>query len=461
MANVSGLYSRSDNNDPVFTRETLRLDVDGDFPQMAASGAGLNGLQVRTHWVATPLVKNTTPAGDEWTGPIVFKSGVSSFLPHDTVTLTVQNGQLRATFRRVGVADRVVQFAFASPRFHEITIEYDAEEGVDRVLDYETHSHPDHPATLANEVLSIDTVFERAGFRVLRTGEDGVVASSSAGDGGEWSNSEMHDAMQVHFSQLASLPASQRNRARWALWTFFAGAHEDGPDLGGIMFDSVGATQRQGTALFLNSFISNAPDNDPAADAWRRRMAFWTAVHEMGHGFNLLHAWQKHLGTPWRPQPTGTSLLTFMNYPYFYESGPNQDANTTRFFQDFGFRFTDDELMFLRHAPEEFVIMGGEQFGENHAFEQANQAQSPTFSLEVRVNRQGGAFEFLEPVVLELKLKNTSRQPVLPPARSLRMLEQMTIRIQKRGGEAKVFHPFAHKCYQPELQILQPGDSIY
>ncbi len=54
----------------------------------------------------------------------------------------------------------------------------------------------------------------------------------------------MHDAMQVHFSSIAELPPSQRNLPRWDLWTFFAGIHDRGTGLGGIIFDTCRFTHK-------------------------------------------------------------------------------------------------------------------------------------------------------------------------------------------------------------------------
>ena len=76
--------------------------------------------------------------------------------------------------------------------------------------------------------------------------------------------------------------------------------------LGGIMFDDIGPQQRQGTSIFIDSFISDpAPAGDPAPAAFIDRMRFWTGVHETGHAFNLAHAWQKSLTSggkgPWLP----------------------------------------------------------------------------------------------------------------------------------------------------------------
>lgn len=464
MASISGLYERVDLSDAPFTREAIRLDVDSVFPQMTASGTGLSGLQFRAHWVARPLMPSANPAINEWSGPITYKDGNNNLLPYARVTMRVNGDKLEATFSAPGLADRVREFNFSSQSFREVELEFDFESAVAPVLDYPTHAHPDRPGSLADETLSINTVFERAGFRVTSTNANNVVPSAGAGSNAAWNNNEMHDAMQVHFSRLAGLSGPQQSQPRWALWTFFAGIHEQGNGLGGVMFDSIGAAERQGTALFLRSFISSQmPGADATSAAWRRRMAFWTAVHEMGHGFNLYHAWQKSADAPWLPQPTGFDLLTFMNYPYFYKTGQfgNQDANTINFFRTFPFRFTDDELVFLRHAPERFVIMGGEAFGSNHALEQANVSSTPRLRLELRVNRQPDVFEYLEPVVVELKLTNVSSQPQLIPDRILADLDQITLLIQRQDGEPKVYHPFAHYCRRKDVTVLAPNEALY
>ncbi|MEM7356124.1 MAG: hypothetical protein AAF657_35235 [Acidobacteriota bacterium] len=459
--NNSGLYEWSDPAGVPFSREELRLDVDGDFPQLIASGTGFSGLNLRVHWIARPLTVGQTENGLRWSGPIALKLDSAGIFQYTQVSIETAGPFLEVTFSGAGLPDLIRDFAFVSPFFRKVELEFDAEQGVDLTLDYQTNDHPDRPAGLAAENLTIDTVFERAGFEVVRTGQDTIVPSSASGSNASWSDAEMHDAMQVHFSALAGLPPSQRDRARWALWTFFAGIHDDGKNLGGIMFDSIGAAERQGTALFVNSFIADAPAGDAKPDAWVQRMTFWTAVHEMGHAFNLLHAWQKTLGAPWIPQVDSFDLLSFMNYPFLYQTGSFSNANTIRFFRDFMFRFSDDELLFLRHAPEPFVQMGNADFGVNHAFEQARVSPDPAFGLELRTHRGGDEFEFLEPAMIELKLTNRNEQPQLVDERLLEVSDRMTVIVQRRGGSQKTYHPYSQTCYRPQLRTLEPGASIY
>ena len=126
-----------------------------------------------------------------------------------------------------------------------------------------------------------------------------------------------------------------------------------------------------------------------------------TVSHEMGHTFNLAHSWQKSLGTSWIPLSDEPNAFSYMNYPYRVPPGPE-----TVFFQNFGYRFSDNELLFMRHAPYRFVEQGNALWFDHHAFQGANISAEGGLQLVVRVNRPRAEFEFLEPMVIELKLKH-------------------------------------------------------
>jgi hypothetical protein len=302
------------------------------------------------------------------------------------------------------------------------------------------------------ETLSIEKTFQRAGFDVRQSGNDSEIPIPVAGANQTWSDMEMHDAMQVYWSRFA-------NQAQWSMWTLFAGLHDQGSGLGGIMFDDIGPNHRQGTAIFNNSFISNAPNNDPNPVAWVERMKFWTACHEMGHSFNLAHSWQKahppSWGTPWIPLSNEPEVRSFMNYPY------NVAGGQTAFFADFEFRFSDQELLFLRHAPAQFVQMGNADWFEDHGFREARVSPEPKFRLELRANRPKAVFEFLEPVVLEIKLTNISGHPQVVAEEILSESDEMTVILQKRGGRARQWAPYAQYCLEHRTRVLDADDSMY
>lgn len=428
-------------------REELRLDVDRHYPQMTASGTIRGSLASRIHWIA-----NLTASGpDSWTGTIWYKDGALVSFPYTTVQIRLVGQSLdrrraKVAFTGGGAPKRKRTFRFKSPYYHPAQFEFDWAEGEAAVLTLDTCAHPNRPATLPCEDLSIAKVFRRAGFDVsVKPG--GPVPISEAGNA-LWSDQEMHDAMQTYWSSFAA-------KAQWAMWTFFASLHEDGSGLGGIMFDDIGTEHRQGTSLFVDSFISQAPAGDPAPAAWVDRTRFWTACHEMGHAFNLAHSWQKSLGVPWIPLADEPEARSFMNYFFFVAGGE------PAFFADFEYRFSNQELLFMRHAPAQFVRMGDADWFDHHGFQEAAVSLDQPLSLELRANRERPVFQHMEPVILELKLKNISSDPKLVDQRVLAESDARIVIIKKDGSPARQLIPFAQRCYEPETAVLMPGEAMY
>ncbi len=433
-----------------FKREELRLDTDGRYPQDVVSGTLFTFNRERAHWVAN-LRKIRT---NEWVGNIWYKDGPAASLPYTNVwvkaypSLYANQRKVKVRFYGRGQPAITRTFSFKSSYFHKVEFEYDVVSNTSAVTHIQTHAHPNRPASLPNENLTIKKVFQRAGFDVSLSPGNGGVPIAQAGADHVWTNMEMHDAMQTYWSRFADRP-------QWAMWVLFAARHQNGSSLGGIMFDSIGPNHRQGTAMFNDSFISNPPAGDAAPAAWVERMKFWTAVHEMGHAFNLAHSWQKHLGTQWIPLTSNSEARSFMNYPYFVSGGQ------AAFFADFGYRFIDEELLFMRHAPSRFVQMGNENWFSHHGLEQDPEELHHELKLEVRANREKSLFEYLEPVSLELKLSNTSEQAMTIDRAILEQRENLLVLIKQPNGEIKEWHPFAHMCLKPQAQLLDAQSSIY
>jgi len=448
----SGLYRRRPESGrlPIARRDELRLDVDGRYPQHAASGTLRDGLANRMQWMAR--LQSTGPA--TWSGSIVYRDRTPAMPPYTQVEISVlRTGPHQPRRARVGFSGGstvpITQlYDYVSASFDPVEFEFDSTPDANPSLAIQTHAHPNHPPGMPIETLSIAKVYERAGFNVSVAPQGPPIPVAGAGVDGVWSDTEMHDAMQAHWSRF-------RDQAQWAMWVFHAAMHESGRSLGGVMFDDIGPNHRQGTAIFTESFISHAPAGDPAAVAWVARMRFWTACHEMGHAFNLAHSWQKSLGTPWLPISDEPEARSFMNYPY------NVSGGETAFFEDFGFRFSDPELLFMRHAPRSFVQMGNADWFDHHGFEEASVSREPKLALVVRVNREKPLLQFMEPAVVELKLTNISRQPMIVPKDLLEDSHHLTL-VAKRGRDpARSWSPFASACHEPEVRVLAPGDSMY
>lgn len=424
-------------------REQIRLDVDGRYPQMTVSGT-ISGLRIpKIHWIA----RLKRIATNRYRGAIWYKDGAVASFPYTAVDVLVTPSpfaggrSVKITYSGPGIPKRTVKYTFVSAYFRTVNLEFDFEAGEVADTQINTCAHPNRPASMPCENLTIPTVIRRAGFQVTTNPSSSVPAPP----GTTWSDMEMHDAMQIHWSKMAP-------KAQWAMWVFYAARHEMGNGLGGIMFDDIGPNHRQGTALFVDSFIATPPAGDPAPAAWIDRMRFWTAVHEMGHAFNLAHSWQKNLGTPWIPLANELEARSFMNYPYSVAGGQ------AAFFANFHYRFSNQELLFMRHAPERFVQMGNAAWFDHHGFEETPEEQ--TLKLELRVNRRQPRYEFMEPVWLELKLTNVGDQPRLVDTDTLDV-DSLTVILKREGKEARQLVPFRQKCLEPRLKALMPGESMY
>lgn len=449
-------FADSDEGSELFSalsvrREQLALDIDGRYPQMTASGTITLSSLSEVHWAAR-VVKI---APNHYRGRIWYKDivGGGSF-PYTEVevvthpSLISSHRRARATLSGGGALPRTRTYDFASRYFHQVEFEYDTVVGTTATTAINTHAHPNRPATLPAQTLTLETVYRRAGFNVHLSPTGPAIPVAAAGVNGTWSDAEMHDAMQVHWSHFADKP-------QWSLWVLFARLHDMGTGLGGIMFDDIGPNHRQGTAMFNDSFISVPPTGDAQPVAWVQRMKFWTAAHEMGHAFNLAHSWQKQLGTPWIPLPAAPEARSFMNYPY------NVTGGQAAFFADFEFRFSDQELLFLRHAPARFVQMGNAQWFDHHGLEQNSEEQPACdFTLRLKVNRDRASLDFLEPAVLELELLNSSGKPRLVDARCLERAEDLLVAIKKRGKNARRWAPYARYNFEPQPIALGAGESL-
>jgi hypothetical protein len=449
MSTISGSYAEQDPDTGEF-----KLDLDGDYPLNLASGAVTRGTDSRCDWSA-----RLQPAGsaDSWTGAICFKFGNDDLVPQSDIVVEIDRTQkpIRAvvTFLGSGTLTRRRTYIRQSETFRELEVEFDVVAGTNRTLDFDTSTHPTKPAGLRLETLKVETVLRRAGFDVSRSSGDSTVPLP-AGSDKRWSNTELHDAMCDNWRRQETVDSADFDEIPWAIWVLFAQLHESGSELGGCMFDRIGVRQRQGVAVFSESSMYTAPAGDPNGAAWSERMRFFSVCHEIGHGLNLAHCWERPDNVRWKiedaPQEIG-----FMNYP------DKVDGKQKHFFENFEYRFSDEELAFMRHAPESMVKTGGAAWFDNVAFRQTRVPPNPPFRLELRINRSRPEYEFLEPCMMEIKLTNVSRRTRRIPQFILRDPARMTIIIKKDRKPARQWLPFVRHCFIEKQIPLAPGKSLY
>lgn len=444
--------------------ETARLDVDGWYPLMVASGSIFQkGTAQLVHWFATQLVETSSGV---WEGNIRQRWGDVNLLPQQSVRIHVP----RQYFPVFSGADMTITFTggapdvsrtlhFDSSYFRTVEFEFDTVETAPKVTSVDTGAHPNHPSNLRRETLNISKVYDRAGVEVLQSPNESVVGLEAGVGADSWNDQELHDAMQMFWSRYK--PSSQ-----WALWMLFAHRHdiELGPkgeiiDPLGQMFDHkdrikpADPIQRQGAAIFGERIAEKVPASEANPQQWIRRERFFAAVHEIGHCFNLTHSWQKSDGN-WLYDPGSPIAESFMNYP----ARANQAG--VNFYGEFEYSFDEFELRFLRHAPDEFIQMGAAPFTVEHGYSFGAISSNPKFSFKINVSRSRPVFEFLEPVMLELELTNTSGEHQIVDGTLLEDLHNLTIAIQPHGRQAQLWKPYTRYCYFESSTLLAPGEVL-
>lgn len=435
---VSGRYRGSSSS----FRLELRIDVDRVRPMRRVSGdyfivSGGTVSYFGSFVVSSPTVTVTSTAVTiQGLGQYTFPAGAPRvkitiprrFLFQPPAPATLQHSQTNGTPGTTYVC------AFESMFFRTVEIEEDFEQGVTPFASYGTGSLPSGgPA----RNLSVTQAFAEAGVEMRSTGRANVV---SVAPGGTWSDAELHNAMQAHFSRFANEP-------QWKVWLFHALRHDFGPGLLGIMFDQQGR-QRQGCATFYQTIGGTAAD--------RLRDQLYTCAHELGHCFNLFHSFHKSVMSP--PQPNRLAALSWMNYPPRYPGG------SPAFWAAFPFQFDDPEVVHLRHGFRNNVIMGGANFGIGAALEAPEEFADPLedrSGLEL-VLEGPSAVLYGEPVWIEVKLYNRSSRPqevhdsLHPRQGAVRMA------IQKPSGDLVAFEPIVHHCVSSESTVLDANKpSLY
>jgi hypothetical protein len=244
--------------------------------------------------------------------------------------------------------------------------------------------------------------------------------------------------MLSHFSLWQDLP-------QWKVWLLHAWRH-DNPSTAGIMFDQQGQ-QRQGAAVFYHNISGATPE--------AQRVQLNVCVHELGHCFNLYHAFQKQYTTP--PSPQRPDALSWMNYPQYYP--PGQQA----YWNAFPFAFDDLEILHLRHAFRSDIIMGGNPFGLGAALQDPAAFADPVENnAGLRLELEAPpSFAYGEPVVVEVKLYLTA-QPSIPIPELHPKFGFVQIAVQRPSGEVVVYKPLIEHCATHDTSSLdQSRPSAY
>jgi hypothetical protein len=472
---VSGRYEGNRSAPTVGTRVLdLRVDVDprydnspvmnrvsGDFyqvlPVVGRLGRPSRAQRVyQESWIVDEPTVNWSQGQVELTGTVRFWNNGTN--PVTSIRIRIQwgtstpAGPAEVTFTQAGGSTSSYTCARKSDCFRDMTLEVDVCQSVNNdplLPSYDTHSHPTRPAELPKRTLTIEEAYREAGLCVSIRPNPTVI-DDSADEFNTWSEAELHDAMEVNFSQFAGA------WPKWQMWGVLAGIFDDSR-VGGIMFDAaadVGGAgvppERQGFAVFRDhqwfDDLAANPTNDAQDEAMRKFL--YTYVHEAGHAFNFLHSWDKN-----RPDS-----LSWMNYDWRYDD--RNGANS--FWSNFRFRFDDEELIHLRHGDRASVIMGGDPWASGGHLETPPGAMSQLEGTGAPVEfslRGRSHYAFMEEVSLEFRIRNLLEAPLDLDTRLSPEYGGVAVYIRQPDGPIVEYHPILCKLATPDVRTVQPPNQ--
>jgi hypothetical protein len=351
---VSGLYkehfSSPSERKSKRTELDLRIDVDGTHPLNVISGDLYSNLKRKylSSFIFQVVNKNEAPTEEVL---LIGEKGKFSLnsdqLADIQITIPANSNPLEATIEITNSSGFKSKYLckYASKYFRRVHLEHDYEEDVVPLEPYETTALPS-PSPHRLRPISIIDAFAEAGIEMIVVEKKRASVSSPKGtakDGVVWTDSELHEAMLKHFTLFKDEP-------QWKLWLLSANEYVMS-NIYGIMIDRK-EKKRRGCAVFQS------------ATGWQsneeRRFRLFIYVHELGHCFNLNHSWDN-------PQDGSSAeagryaTLSWMNLPWrFYLS--EESRGEEAFWEAFNFRFSNSELLHLRHGFRNDVIFGGNPF---------------------------------------------------------------------------------------------------
>lgn len=424
----------------------LRVDVDrtrpmkrlsGDFYQISGGTTTYFGSFVVNSPTVTVTATQVTVKG---LGSFTFSAGA----PVVQVTIqrrTIFQSQAPAAvefFSTGGSPGATYTCAFESIYFRTVRIETDRVSDVATPV-FSSYNTGSLPSGGPARNLSVVSAYAEDGVEMIPTSGSNVINIVEAGAGAKWSNAELHASMQKHFTLWKDLP-------QWAVWLLAAQLHDLGSGLYGIMFDQQGK-QRQGCAVFHTGIGGTIAD--------KLRLQLYTYVHELGHCFNLLHSWQKQYANP--PVPNRPSSLSWMNYPWNYPGG-----GAPTFWSRFPFQFDNEEVIHLRHAFRNNIVMGGSNFAVGAALGREVMADPirDESGLTLSISTHQRSFALGEPVVLEIALGTTDPRERRVHTWLHPNCGMVKVVIRKPSGEVVAYEPLIDHLVGERESIIARDELV-
>ena len=386
-------------------------------------------------------------------------SGKIEFFRYTTleghIEITINDDQIvvelsfRNRFTNPKAIKAVFQLQKISSFFREIDLEIDLMQGTRGLPIFNSHSLTNRPPDLPNEDISLKLLFAKAGINVIESINSNLI---EVDPNLTWNERELHSIMEENMSDFENFQGPQ-----WRLYLLIATMFED-PAVLGIIYDTNDEVPRQGSAVFTKH--SRIDGDSPE----HKREYLYTALHELGHAFNLYHSFHKGIEGPFEfPRPDS---ISFMNYPRLYPEGANAPIGhdgRNRFWSQFMYNFDAGDLLHIRHHDLLEVIMGGQPFGHEGHYKNRYWTSFTKLdnSLELTLRSIKKVFEFGEPILVETKLENKSNQSLNVPY-TLNIKDGfISTTIESPDGKLISYKPMITRCFIDETIELKSTESKY
>ena len=364
----------------------LRVDVDGRCPMRRISGDLFEGAAWRDSFIVDRIgqfaVEHGAKAsvarmrGDARWANREGRTAIELEIPYATSA----SGPGPATCAVTAPGDdpgQSFECAFRSRFLREAQWELDWTAGMHWLVPHVTGDAPSAGGP------SVQDIYAGAGVRLNLVRKNmGCIPAADIPPGGTWTQRALHDAMEKYCETWGP-------GARWKVYMLITTALADDANARGCMFDKFDEHPRQGCAVFGNAFES-------LSGVQLQRELVRTCVHELGHCFNLPHPWAGGATQPVAPEGDveGYDAPSWMNLPESYtpwghapparSNGRSRAWEANAYWERFPFRFTDRELVHLRHAFYLDIVFGGGPYVEQRKDEQ-NALAALTGSMTTRV----------------------------------------------------------------------------
>jgi hypothetical protein len=267
----------------------------------------------------------------------------------------------------------------------------------------------------------------------LQVIDRGPVAAGAAGADGAMFSDSLHQAL--HAMTGNSLGSSRVSH----IGLLIADSYQPAPDFFGLMFDDAfspggtdpwALTPREGCAVFLRGIEAKR------SPAERMEEAIFTALHELGHVFNLQHS-----------RPPSFMARSAVTGPVDLRAA--------------GFAPFERELLSCC-STSRFIWPGGSRFGDLGNLAQVAGSPDPSNRpvLDLRISASQNSFWVFEPVELDVCLSAITSRVVRVPDALDAGYTDFEVWIEQPDGERRKLRYPRHYCNPRGTLHLRAGESF-